>query len=519
MQFSLGATIALVFIASASSASEIEIDATQRFFSASIPEALQLSAVRSAVSAEVAGASVPSISYQLSLQLAILGRPIDVLGLRLGLDTGLLDVSKDGLRIDFREGTKAWGETGALGETWAELQLGAQGTVLLRAGKLRPRLGGGAVFDAYAFGVYADVDLRLAPAGPPWFFRAHAVLPDGTFTARAKTSPLFSVQVGYEPRRGLELRLLGMLFVDQADLTAPIFADAYSRGVLEAARTFLAERPRLDVQVQRCGPAGGLPLSDCLTSLYNLGLLGFELESRGLLGWSGLEVEWNVGTRARFRGLGLMGLGHIVVQTAPDGGFAALLRDAGANVLPEGGTLAQQLSPDGALSVLAGFGLIEAEVWPLEELAIEAFVLAETGDSGLQGASDTYNGFLSLAPLLPYTSLFFGGAVLTNLATPVVVSASPDGAGLFGAGLGLAWWPADRLRLAGTAAVLNALSRSELSPNRYMGLELDARVSLWLLDALLSVEADAAIFLPGPFFGPETPTAYQAILSTSLRFP
>lgn len=500
-------------------AAELRVDVLQRLFGSSIPEVLEVSAIRRPVPGQSASAPDPRLAYQLRLLADVDTRPTDALGLRLGLDSGLFEVRDDGVYIDFREGFASWAESLGLGETWAELQLGARGVALLRAGKLRPRLGGGAIFDAYAFGVYADLDLRLLDAPAPFFGRLHALLPDGTFTSRAKTSPLLSLELGVEPTRGLELRLVGLLFFDREGLTAPIFADAYGRGVLERAGAFLATRPRLNAGVPSCGDAGALLLSDCLTALYNRGLVGFELDTRAVLGWAGIDAEWSWSRRGRARALALVGLGHVQVATTPDGGFLDLLASSGAGERPGAAQLFERLEPEGSLRVLSFLGLLESELWLGEQLALEGFFLAQSGDPGLRDPSDTYNGFLALAPLLPYTSIFFGGAVLTSLATPVVASTSPDGAGLLAAGLGFSVWPAERLRLGAVGAVLSALSTSALAPSAYMGTELNASAHLWLIGARLALVADGAMLLPGAYFGPETPAAYQAILSASLVFP
>lgn len=514
-------TLAVVLLASPGAAlgAELRVDVLQRLFGSSIPEALEISAIRRPLPGQSSAPRVDRFAYQLRILADLEGRPTDVLGLRLGLDSGLLELSEDGVRIDFRDGFTSWEETFGLGETWAELQLGTRGATLLRAGKLRPRLGGGAVFDAYAFGVLADVDLRLLSDPLPLYARLHVVLPDGTFTERAKTSPLLSLELGVEPMRGLELRLLGLVFVDQESLGASIFADAYGRGVLERTNAFLALRPRLNTQVPRCGDAGALVLSDCLTALYNQGLVGFELETQGLLGWTGFEAEWSWQKRGRLRALALLGVGDVEVKTTPDGGFIDLLQASGVNTRPEATLLFERLSPDGALSVLSFFGLVESELWLTEDLALEGFFLTQTGDAGLSDPTEIYNGFIALAPLLPYTSIFFGGAVLTNLATPVVASASPDGAGLLGGGLGLAFWPTESLRLGAVGALITAPSRSALAPSAFMGGEINVSAHLWLIGGRLALAADGAVFLPGAYFGPETPAAYQAILSASLAFP
>ncbi|CAN0596586.1 unnamed protein product, partial [Laminaria digitata] len=68
---------------------------------------------------------------------------------------------------------------------------------MVRAGKLRPTLALGALYDAYALGIMVDADLSYLDAPPDIFFTAHLLLADATFTDRLKRSPLLSFEAGW----------------------------------------------------------------------------------------------------------------------------------------------------------------------------------------------------------------------------------------------------------------------------------------------------------------------------------
>jgi len=110
------------------------VSQSHRLFLQYLPQALQASAVRHPWVITQDG--LHRREYQLHLRAHIKARPYDALGVRLGLDSGLLSLSSQGAHIDGRSMHDAVAETGLLGRTHAEWQLGTVGFLMVRAGKL-----------------------------------------------------------------------------------------------------------------------------------------------------------------------------------------------------------------------------------------------------------------------------------------------------------------------------------------------------------------------------------------------
>ena len=136
-------------------------------------------------------------AHQMFAYARVHGRPFDALGLEIALDTGLIEIGEDGVLGDGRPfGTHAK-ETLLLGEALFDLQLGEDGVLQIKGGRLRPLLGLGFIYDAYAFGGLVDVDLGLV-SEVPLSITLQAVLPDGTFTSNNKANPLIELDLSYE---------------------------------------------------------------------------------------------------------------------------------------------------------------------------------------------------------------------------------------------------------------------------------------------------------------------------------
>lgn len=459
------------------------------------------------------------LAYQLHALGAVRGRPIDLLGLQLGLDTGLFDLSKDGVTADGAPIGERAKETLFLGETYVDLQLGDTGVIELRAGKLRPRIGAGAIFDAYAFGLTADWDHSLVDRDNPWRARVHAFLPDATFTAQSKRSPLFAAELGYEIVEDSELRFFGAAFVDTQNGLTPVLADAVFRGRLFAARDAItAAFPALGRSMFRD------EVQSRVNDGYRSGVLRYDVESSGTIGWLGLTGK---SKREDFEiaGAFIVGLGAIGMKSTPNEGLRAVV-DGIERELPRiGEIVAPILDPavqnETDVSMLSYFADVTAKYRIAPEYAVDAFAVLMSGDRGLSespnASDDRYSSFVGLAPLLPFTAIFFRGGVATSLASPAVVSAAPDGAGLGGGGVGVELTLAERFsaHLGGAALVATVPSRATRSS--FYGLEANLEADAQVADFLV-LSAQGAIFRPGAYFG-ELPVGYQLIAAAHLLLP
>jgi hypothetical protein len=508
----IAALISLLY-ATPAAALDWELFVSNRFYAESISEDILYAQLRVPTSST---ALSERIAYQLHVVGSLKGRPADELGLILSLDTGLLEFGSQGISADGAGAGRRFKDTLFLGETGVDLQFGETGVVQILAGKIRPNIGAGAIFDAYAFGATLDIDPSLLAPNDPWRYRLHAIVPDATFTAQSKQSPLFAVELGYTFDRKTELRLFGAAFLDNQDGLTPVLADALFRGRLAGAadraanadlgpiaRRFVEERVR---QITR--EAG---------ALYNAGVIGYDLESSGYAAWLGLTGKAAIEEFTASAAL-IFGFGHVNTEISANDALRFYVENRFAAAAVQEQLLSETLSEVSLSSYFADFELRYAIT---EHYAVDAFGIFMSGDRGLSedanANEDTYSSFIGLAPLLPFTSLFFNGGVASALASPVVASVAPDGAGLLGGGIGVELHPFDILwvRLAGAAMFATVASRASRS-NAY-GIEGDVELELQLLD-FLAFSLQAAVFRPGAYFG-ELPVSYQLIAGVHAQLP
>lgn len=455
----------------------------------------------------------------------IRGRPWPEVGLRLGLDTGLFQVAWTGsdpeYLLDGRPAETRIAETFFLGETYLQLELGPSGILELRLGKLRPEVGAGAIFDAYALGIMADLDLSLPAGGPPLSFRAWAVLPDATFTERNKQSPFLDVEaaIGLAPRT--ELRFLFAALRDGDDGAVPVLENAVVRGGLDRlaeteADVSSAVGPRLEPVIER---AFGR-LRSTLARVAAEGPL-YLLETDGWLGWTGavLEVkrpDWSL------QAVALLGFGELEVAVVPDVLFE-LLASQELDPLQSEGPVTETAILDqqrvGQVNLLSGFGQLKFRLRLFDEVEVDTFVLLMSGDSGLfpdESGSRTYSSFVGLAPFITHTSLFFNGGLANSLASPTVASPAPDGAGLIAGGLFVDAYHGASFHVRSGLAAMASTVPSPATNGQFYGIEGDIVVD-YVLNRSLLLFADLAAFVPMSYYG-ELPVGLQGILGLVARW-
>jgi hypothetical protein len=427
--------------------------------------------------------------YQLHLLGRATARPIDALGLHLGVDTGLLGFGSEGATADGRPFDEQAKRTFFLGETYADLQLGETGVLELRAGKLRPRIARGAIFDAYAFGVTADLDYGLEDPDLPWSARAHALLPDASFTSDGKNSPLFDLELAFAFGEASEVRAFGALFVDGENGLSPVLTDGLFRGILRQA---LADAQMIQDPIARRMRERRIA---AFSGAYNSGLIQFQLQTSGIAAWTGLTTKLafeDVTVKSTLA----LGLGEVDVFVP-----------------------ATELFPERNVDIKlrSFFGDVEA-IWTVSALfELDAFAIAVSGDSGFARGDTTYGSFIALAPLVTYTPIFFSGGVAANLASPVVASVAPDGAGLISAGVGLGLTPLDIVHLRVGLAFMRATVESPATRAKDYGFELDVALDAEVTDFLV-LSGSGALFEPGSYFG-ELRSGYQVIAAATVLLP
>ena len=449
----------------------------------------------------VSGTSLPDTRTTYALRLRffgeVSGRPLNRLGLTLGVDTGLVEFSDRGIRLDRRDFVAQLERTWMLGDVTAEVQLGPAGVVAVRAGRLRTRLGEGAVYDAYAFGAVIDIDLDVVEL-PPFNFTAKVLLPDGTFTALRKKSPLIDLQLSYRLGWASRIKLLGTVFFDtDSDLSDPV------RSAL-----FKGLDGRVAARVDQIASDQGIDRDVAAQAVLSWIDRNFAVDTTGILAWTGISGEFG-DDRFMVRIAALGAFGNIRVATAPT---LADLDTRGITQLEEARDLIiQRYSTSQSVPVTAFFGELESRASLTDTFDIGTFALMLTGDRGLQlqDPNAQLGAFLGLNPLLPRTAVFFSGAFGPDQATPTAFSIAPDSAGLLAAGAHLAaGWDVIFARIDG--AVMGALVPSRFTGGQLYGFEVDLSLKIPIFDAL-GAFFDGGVLFPGDFFEERSPAAQVVV--------
>jgi hypothetical protein len=495
---------------------EVEVIGSGRVFRQSLPEDLLYAQLR--LPSLTTTVSADRTALQAHGLVELRHRPWDALGIRLGLDTGLLelDLTDGQLLADGRPLQDRLPETLFLGETSLDWQLGETGVVELRIGKLRPRIGGGAILDAYAFGISADADLRLLPDEWPLEARAYALIPDTTFTSAGKNIPLFALQVGLHLLESLVIRAHSALYLDQGDGLAPILGDAYARGRLGAARAGLDRLvaqfpPRLQPAARAQGEATLREAGE----LYNAGVLGYDVATSGSLGYLGLEARYQTQSLT-VEGLFLWSHGTVDANIAPNAAYRAYLAERFARIPRLEEQLLARQTDQGAVSLDGLFARLTTSLALPGALTARSFLLYLSGDQGLLSDDPTdrrYDAFVALAPLITPTSIFFNGGLAGSVASPTVVSPAPDGAGVWAVGLGLSQRPLESLEWSVVGAALWSAVPAA-NGGRYYGTELNLGAEFWVA-APWALTVDLGLFAAGDYFG-DRPLGYQLIAGAQL---
>lgn len=499
---------------------EWEFNANNRFFFERLPESVTSSRLQFP---GITSTTAPSrATYQLHMFGHVSGRPIDALGLQLGLDTGLMEFGDGSPTLDGRPFIDTLERTALLGETHAELQFGQTGWALLRAGKLRPQIGDGAVFDTYAFGATLDLDLDLLSSPIPLSTKLQVLLPDGTFSARSKRSPLINLEVAYKLGANAKIKLMGAVLIDRDNSLAQLFDDALTRGRVQE----LSNQPDRVIDDVRCdGPVCSAALDRLRDSirtilteagqLSNDGTIGYDIQTSGVVGWLGLNAAWTPAP-LHLSGTLLVGLGQVDADVRPNAGF----QDFITGVFPRiGSFLLEQQTSEQRIELRSLYGQLNAKLSIMENLSLDAFGVFMSGDRGLSNTpeqSQRYGAFVSLAPLLTQTSIFFNRGIASNVSTPAVVSIAPDGAGLLSGGLGGEYMLWERVRFRALIALLGATVPSETG-GRFYGVEADLQIDAPLFHYFF-VALDSAILVPGNYYNNRS-LGVQIIASVRALLP
>ncbi len=453
----------------------------------------------------VPGTTLPETTTDYALRMRAFGewrdRPVDRLGLTLGIDTGLLEVYEGGIRLDRRSFDTQVARTFLLGRVMAELQLGRDGFIAVRGGRTRPRIGEGAVFDAYAFELEVDVDLDVIDIAPVSVL-AKVILPDGTFTGLRKTSPLLDFRVEYRFGWTSRVSLLASVFFDTDNELADPVRSALFKGVDD----------ELGDAVDRIATLRRIDRDTAAALLLDWVDRNVAVQTEGVVAWTG--VSGRFGSEdfwVRVVALGLFG--ELEIATVPTPDRVANVRDS---TLPPSvqDRLIETYTTRRTVAVTAFFGEIESSLALTDQLEIGTFALVLTADEGFQlGEADPRLGaFLGLSPLVPRTAVFFGGTFGPDQATPTAFSVAPDASGILAAGAHVGgFWDGFTARL--DVAAMTALVPSRFTDGRFYGIEIDAGIQVPF--GSMAAFVDGGVLLPGEFFDDDRPV-FQVVAGVQV---
>lgn len=512
---SLSLFIALCAAAPNADALEYEASVSQAFFTQSLPDEMVYALFRVPRSTRT---DLSRTTYQIHGQASLTGRPTDVLGLRLSLDTGPIELDGGGLHPDNDLVLGLMQDSLLLGETYIEAQLGEAGVLQIRAGKLLTTVGHRALFSSYALGVSLDWDPSFADRDAALRLHASALLVDPSITATGKTNPLFTAEIGWAFDSDFVVWLTSSVFVDTDGGFAPVLADAtYRRRITDFSAA-------LGVQER----SFNIPSRSTLLERYDLGAYGYDLQTSGVMTWTGARIEL-VRDRFAIDVAVLVQAGEVEARVSPNAALGEAI-DAfkGVNRGVDALVRTHLSDPSEHIRNLSVFTEATGVYQITDALLAGLFVLYVSGDDGLieiDARTETVldHSFVSLAPRLIHTSIFFGGGASSTLTFPSVTSVAPDGGGLIALGARAEVRPWDAVGVeaivawfhsAGGRTFIDTTGTLEDGGGSY-GTEIDlvvhARIAPWL-----SVFADSGLFLPGRYYGPDVPLAYQVLTSAKL---
>lgn len=333
----------------------------------------------------------------------------------------------------------------------------------LELGRFRTALADGLVYDGFALGGRARVDLQRLTALPARAELAAAGISDRL--DRFQSNPLLALRLSHPLSPFEELGLFAALVWDRDGSMSDVMRSALAQRALAA-------------------PA-------VLNALFA------NERGRGRVLYAGADAELLLASGLMLRSALALAVGDFTI--AVGGAFGGQQRSVAIDLL--GGAANAELRYDlGGSFELVGY----------------AFVLSGDGPP-LQG--NTYHAFISPAPYWVWTGLFFSGGLNQSLFVDRAALGGIHGHGVVGGGPGLSC-TSRPVSFDLRAIWLQALAAPPPAPwggdGRSYGLELDARAQWDLLTWVdLGVELD--VLLPANYF-PRSQLAYRALALASFSY-
>jgi len=338
--------------------------------------------------------------------------------------------------------------------------------VSFEIGRRRSAVARGLVYDDYGTGASLYVDFEPLGVGPA-SAELFAVAVGRRFEDLEKPSPLLALRVDWHPSLFESVGVFAAGFVDRSDHLTDIIGSAIAEQVI------VSDRPSIGQQL-------------ALDEIF------FNRRGEGRVGYVGVQGNIIVADKVGMRGAAVASAGYFDIE-APTGERRLLLRGFAADA--------------------------EVHYGLSSHLDIGAFGFVLSGGDPPGRGTDTYRGFIGVAPYWVWSGLFFSGGLSQGLYAGRATASGVNGHGVIGGGptvevsndLGLV-----EVRLLYLGAMVGAPQASLGGDGMSYGFELDiwaeGRFTDWLT---VGVELD--VLRPGNYF-PSQKLAYRTIARLSLHY-
>jgi len=390
-----------------------------------------------------------------------------------------------GVTLNGRKAVDELREQWALRELYLEADLSGDGFSPLRLGKQELNLGRGMVYHDAGLGLSLDQHIARFDVGSLRVSLA-AVFPDGAFWPNHRDPgyacdyelvPPCEEAVILSPTRKSWLAWAALRLVPSPFEEIGFFAGVYGDRGNQFGRLAVPWLEEIAIERLLAWEATQPPRPDEVREAIRqetiLRIEGGPLESRGDLVFIGLQGNY-LFPRFSVELTAVIQFGRFEVIVPAD-----VSRPA-----PE------VMTPD----VLAGAVDLGFSIPAHEMISVGGFLTFISGEpaSGKGAPQGEFNAFISVAPWIRRSNLFFNSGLAHHFTARTASIAGLSGKGVLAGGLNLDLAPIEALGLELTAAALGAAAESSLTGGGYYGTEVDLEFRFYIADFLTAaLEADA----------------------------
>ncbi|BDG09862.1 hypothetical protein [Anaeromyxobacter paludicola] len=359
--------------------------------------------------------------------------------------------------------------TGFLREAWVSASFGRAGFATVRAGRRRFTVADGFVFDDWATGVEADLD--LGAIGPSFDVGLAAIQPGRDLPWLDPFSPLLVLRADWLPSLFEHAGVFAAVFRDRGGNVAELFRGANVessalrlQALAEGSAAFAAEQQRL------------------------AGIVAGQATGDATLFWAGTSGDLVAGRGGRLGWTAAIAAGSLSLQL-PAGGGGDIPSTVKASVLGQLVSLRYKRDVGHDVGVGGFFVFLSGDVPPAEKARL--------------GEGDRYGGFLGVSPYVTATNIFFQGGVSESFAARQATAPGVNGRGVVAPGVNVTWDPSVHFGVDARAAWLLAPQAGPYGGQDY-GPEVDLELT-WSPLEWLTFAAEGDVLVPGDFFGGGSP--------------